>query len=109
MRRSIVLSFLGTIVLFTTPAEVELSVWMGDLGWGHLISSSVFLLALPEVQGVLWFQVEVHSTWNLEQYTLAGTSLVPDVFDAVWISRKLHYFRFVIEGGVMFSDVIPPV
>ena len=51
------------------------------------------------------------STLHLEpgQYTLAGSLLVLDVFDAVWISCKLHYFRFVIDGGVMFSAVIPPV
>ena len=39
------------------------------------------------------------STCILEQYTIYGTLLVPDVFDAVWISRKLHSFQFVIEGG----------
>ena len=44
-------------------------------------------------------QVEARSTSNKEQYTLAGTLLGPDVFDAVRISRKLHSFRFVIEGG----------
>ena len=43
--------------------------------------------------------MEVRSTWSQEQYTLAGTLLGPDVFDAVRISRKLHSFRFVIEGG----------
>ena len=59
--------------------------------------------------GVLGFQVEVRSTWNLEQYTLAVTLLVPDVFDAEWISHKLHSFLFVIEGGVIFSSIIPPV
>ena len=42
---SIALSFLGTIVLFTTPVASELSVWMGDFGWDHFISSSVFLIA----------------------------------------------------------------
>ena len=51
------------------------------------------------MRGVLGLQVEVRSTWNLEQYTLAGTLLVPDVFDAVSISRKLHSFLFVIERG----------
>ena len=63
---------------------------------------------MPVLQGVQWFQVEVLSTWNLEQYTFAGTLLVPDVFDDVWISRKLHSFLFVIEGGGV-SAVIPPV
>ena len=28
----------------TTPAAAELSVWMGEFGWGRLISSSVFLI-----------------------------------------------------------------
>ena len=32
----------------------------------------------------------IHSCWNL---------LVPDVLDARWISRKLHSFRFMIDGG----------
>ena len=32
----------------------------------------------------------IHPWWNV---------LVPDVLDSCWISRKLHYFRFVIEGG----------
>ena len=44
-RKSIILSFLGTIVSLTTPDAAGLSVWMGDFGWGHLISSSVFLVA----------------------------------------------------------------
>ena len=44
--------------------------------------------------------VTIHPCWNL---------LVPDVLDARWNSRKLHYFRFVIEGGMMFSAIIPPV
>ena len=39
----------------------------------------VSVIALLEVWGVLWFQVEVRSTWNLEQYTLTGNLLVPDV------------------------------
>ena len=43
--RSIVLSFLGTIVLFTTPDASELSLWMGDFVWGHFISSCVFLIS----------------------------------------------------------------
>ena len=43
--QAIVLSFLGTIVLLTTPAADEFSVCMGDFGWGHHISSSVFLVA----------------------------------------------------------------
>ena len=42
----------------------------------------------------------IHPCWNL---------MVPDVLDVRWNSRKLHYFRFVIEGGVMFSALIPPV
>ena len=61
------------------------------------------------MQGVLGFQVEVRSTCNLEQYNLDGTLMVPDVFDAVSIYRKLYSFRFVIEGGVMFSTIINPV
>jgi hypothetical protein len=32
----------NTIVLLTTPAAVELSVWMGLLGWGHPISMRVW-------------------------------------------------------------------
>ena len=44
-QRSIFLSFLGAIVLLTTHAAAELSVWIGDFVWGHLISSSVFLIA----------------------------------------------------------------
>ena len=73
------------------------------------IIEEVSVSALAVVRIVIWFQVEVRSTLNLEKYTLAGTLLVPDVFDNFWISRKLHYFRFVIEGGVMFSAVITPV
>ena len=43
----------------------------------------------------------IHSCWNL-----TGNGC----FDALWISRKLHSVRFVIEGGgVMFSALIPPV
>ena len=61
------------------------------------------------MRGVLGFQVEVRSTWNLEQYTFAGTLLVPDFFDADRISRTFRFFRFMIEGGVMFNAVIPPV
>ena len=30
------------MVLFVNPADVELSVWMNDLGCGHPISSSIF-------------------------------------------------------------------
>ena len=33
------------------------------------------------MHGVWGFQVEVSSTWNQEQYTLAGTLLGLDVFD----------------------------
>ena len=46
-------------------------------------------------------------TWN--NTPLLEPLPVLDVFDTVWISRKLHSFRIVIEGGVMFSAVIPPV
>ena len=35
---------MGAIVLLTTPAAAELTVWMGDFGWVHLIYSSVFLI-----------------------------------------------------------------
>ena len=42
----------------------------------------------------------IHPCWNL---------LVPDVLDARCISRKLQSFLFVIEGGVMFSALTPPV
>ena len=55
------------------------------------------------VPGGSMFHLEpgtIQPCWNL---------LVPDVFDALWISRKWNYFRFVIEGGVIFSAVIPPV
>ena len=43
-RRSIVLSFLETIVLLTTPAAAELSIWRGDFGCGHFISCNVLLI-----------------------------------------------------------------
>ena len=33
------------MVLLTTTAVAELSVWMGDFGWVYLISSSLFLIA----------------------------------------------------------------
>ena len=33
------------MVLLTTHAAAELSIWMGDFVWGHLISSSMFLIA----------------------------------------------------------------
>ena len=56
------------------------------------ILEEVSAFAFLVVGGMLWFQVELHSTLNLEQYTRAGTLLVPDVFYALWISRKLHYF-----------------
>ena len=39
------LSFLGTIVLFTTPTAAELSVWRGDFSCGHFNSCKVFLIA----------------------------------------------------------------
>ncbi len=32
---SIILLLKGTMELLSTPAAVELSVWMGLLGWGH--------------------------------------------------------------------------
>ena len=44
-RLSIVFSFFGTMVLFTTPAAAELSVWRGDFGCGHFISCKVCLIA----------------------------------------------------------------
>ena len=44
-RRSIVLSFLGTMVLFTTPAATEFSFWRGDFGCGHFIFCKVCLVA----------------------------------------------------------------
>ena len=51
----------------------------------------------------MWrFQVEVSSTWNQEQYNLAGTLVGLDAFEAVRIPWKLNSFWFVIEGG---SDV----
>ena len=56
------------------------------------ILEEVSASALSVVRGVIWFQEEVRSTWNLENYTLAGTLLVLDVFDARWIYRKLHSF-----------------
>ena len=51
--------------------------------------------------------MEVSSTWHQEQYTLAGTLLVLDVFDCIYL--KLHSSGFMIEGGVMFCAVISPV
>ena len=39
------------------------------------------------------------SAFHLEQYTLAGTLLGSPVFDTVQISRKLHSFLFLLEGG----------
>ena len=44
--------------------------------------------------------VTIHPCWNL---------MVPDVLDDCWKSYKLHSFRFLVEEGVMFSAVIPPV
>ena len=52
-------------------------------GFSPCLTGSVRCIMVP---GGSTFQVEVPSTWNLEQYTLAGTLLVPDVFDAVCIS-----------------------
>ena len=43
-QRSIVLSFLGTIVLLNIPAAAEFSVWRGDFGYGHFISYNVCLI-----------------------------------------------------------------
>ena len=40
-----VFSFFGAIVLFTTPAAAELSVWRGDFGCGHFISCNVCRIA----------------------------------------------------------------
>ena len=37
--------FFGTMVLFTTPAVAELSVWRGDFGCGHFISCNVCCIA----------------------------------------------------------------
>ena len=42
----------------------------------------------------------IHPCWNL---------MVMDVLDTRMESHKLHYVCFVIEGGVMFSYVTPPV
>ena len=39
---SIILLLRGTMVLLVTPAAVELSVWMGDLGWGQPMSIRVW-------------------------------------------------------------------
>ena len=39
------LSFLGTMVLFATPAAAELSFWRGYFGCGHFISCKVCLIA----------------------------------------------------------------
>ena len=44
-RRSIVFSSFGTMVLFTTPAAAELSIWRGDFGCGHFISCNVCRIA----------------------------------------------------------------
>jgi hypothetical protein len=41
-RISTILLWQGTIVLLVTPAAVELSVWIGLLGWGQPISMSVW-------------------------------------------------------------------
>ncbi len=42
MRMSIILLCRGTIVLLVTPAAVELSVWIGDFGWGQPMSIRVW-------------------------------------------------------------------
>ena len=36
------LMLLQTMVLLVTPTAVDLSVWMGDCPWGHLISMRVW-------------------------------------------------------------------
>ena len=41
---SIAFIFLGWMMLFTTPFDVELSVWMGVGGWGCPISARMFLM-----------------------------------------------------------------
>ena len=41
-RISIILLLRGTIVLLTTPEAVELSIWIGLLGWGQPMSMRVW-------------------------------------------------------------------
>ena len=83
----------GKLPLFRGNGERVNSIY----GWRPLaILEEVSASVLPVVRGVLWFQVELFFILNLELYTLAQTLLVQDVFDFLCISRKLHYFRFLI-------------
>ena len=49
------------MVLLTTPAAAELSVWMGYFGWVHLISSSVFLIAT-----IYWAEIKSTPSYDSE-------------------------------------------
>ena len=87
-RRPIVLSFLGKIVLLTTPAAAELSVWMGDLGWGHFISSSVFIIATIY--------------WAMMKSSLSSASGAEDMTNLIiWVRVITETFN---QGMASFSE-----
>ena len=56
------------MVLLTTPAAAELSVWMGDFGWAHFISSCMFLIStisLAVMKSAPSFALEAEDMTNL--------------------------------------------
>ena len=88
---SIVLSFPETIVLFSTPAASELSVWMGDIGWGHFISSSLFLISTiywAVMKSAPSSSSEAEDTTNLIIWARVRTGMFHWVM-ALFLERKI--------------------
>ena len=80
---------MGKIVLLTTPAAAELSVWMGEFGWGHLISSSVFLFDTI--------------SWSAIKSAPSSASEAEDMnFFIIWTRVRTGPFHF---GMGSFSDI----
>ena len=82
------LSFLGTIVLLNTPAAAELSVCMGDFGWGHLIYLNVFL-----VNTISWYLMKSAPSSALEAEDMKNV--------IIWAIVKTGLFHFEMGS---FSD-----
>ena len=67
------------MVLLTTHAAAELSIWMGDFVWGHLISSIVFLIATI--------------SWNVMKIAPSSESEAEDMnFFIIWESVRTGLF-----------------